>query len=73
MLTPFQGFLAALADSDFSAPFYLIAMYQLVILVLNFKASIRNSISYRIALVMALAALSAVLALGVFFAMRPPA
>lgn len=72
-LTPFQGFLAALADSDVSAPFYFVALYQLVVLALAFVPRIRATPAYALAAGISHALLAMCLAAGFYYATRPVA
>lgn len=72
-LTPFQGFLAALADSDFSAIFYIAALYQLVVLALGCVARFRATSAYAVAAGMSHLLLALFIAAGFYFATRPVA
>lgn len=72
-LTAFQGFLAALADSEFSALFYIAALYQLGILALGFVPRVRASGAYTAAAAVSHLLLTAFLAVGFYFATRPVA
>lgn len=72
-LSPFQGFLAALADSEFSALFYIAALYQLVVLALGFVARVRATAAYSLAAAVSHMLLTAFLVAGFYFATRPVA
>lgn len=72
-LTPFQGFLAALADSDVSAAFYIAALYQLVILALGFSPRIRATRAYAAGAGVSHMLLALFLVAGFYFATRPVA
>jgi hypothetical protein len=72
-LTPFQGFLAALADSEFSALFYTAAVFQLVVLALGFVPRVRTSKAYATATALSHVLLTAFLVAGFYFATRPVA
>jgi hypothetical protein len=70
-LTPFQGFLAALADSSFSAAFYLAAGYQLVVLGLGCFRGVRLTKWYALAAGVSHLVLSMFLLVGFYYATRP--
>lgn len=72
-LTPFQGFLAALADSEFSALFYIAALYQLVVLGLGLVPRIRDTAAYSAAAGVSHLLLTLFLVAGFYFATRPVA
>jgi hypothetical protein len=72
-LTPFQGFLAALADSGFSAAFYLAAGYQLVVLGLGCFAGVRRTRWYALTAGLSHLLLPAFLLVGLYYATRPVA
>ena len=72
-LTPFQGFLAALADSSFSAAFYLAAAYQLGVLGAGCFPSLRRARWYRVAAAVSHVLLSGFLLAGVYYATQPVA
>jgi len=69
-LTPFEGFLAALADSEFSALFYIAAVFQLGVLALGFVPRVRASKAYAAAEALSHVLLTAFLAAGFYFATR---
>ena len=73
MLTPFEGLLAVMADSDFPAPFYFAALFQVTLLILGISKTIGSQFWYRALVGSALMILPALLAIGVYFAMQPPA
>jgi hypothetical protein len=72
-LTPFQGFLAALADSDFSAVFYIAASYQLLVAGLGCFARVRVKKWYLIVAGVSHLLLPIFLVMGVYHATQPPA
>ena len=72
-LTPLQGFLAALADSGVSAPFYAAAAYQLAILALGCSARVRATRGYAFAAGVSHVLLAGFLATGFYYATRPVA
>ena len=72
-LTPFQGFLAALADSSFSATFYIAAVYQLGVLGLGCFPSLRRARWYAVAAAVSHLLLSVFLLAGFYYATRPVA
>jgi hypothetical protein len=72
-LTSFQGFLAALADSSFSAAFYIAAAYQLGVLVLGCFPSVRRARGYAVAAAVSHLLLPAFLLAGWYYATRPVA
>ena len=73
MLTPWQGLLAAMADSDFSYPFYILSAFQLVLLGIGMSQSMRATLWYRFLIGMALLALPALLGAGYYFSVQPVA
>jgi hypothetical protein len=72
-LTSFQGFLAALADSSFSATFYLAAGYQLVVLGLGYFRGVRLTSWYALAAGVSHLLLCMFLLVGFYYATRPVA
>lgn len=72
-LTPFQGFLAALADSEFSALFYVAALYQVVVFGLGFVPRIKRTRAYAAAAGVSHLLLTLFLVAGFYFATRPVA
>jgi hypothetical protein len=72
-LTPFQGFLAALADSSFSAAFYLAAGYQLAVMGLGYFPRVRQARWYVLAASVSHLLLTAFLLAGFYYATRPVA
>lgn len=71
--TSFQGFLAALADSSFSAAFYLAAGYQLAVLVLGCFRHVRRTRWYALVAGVSHLLLSMFLLVGFYYAARPVA
>ncbi|KGF79154.1 hypothetical protein IA69_25840 [Massilia sp. JS1662] len=72
-LTSFQGFLAALADSRFSAAFYVAAAYQLGVLGLGCFPGVRRARWYAAAAAVSHLLLSVFLLAGWYYATRPVA
>lgn len=72
-LTSFQGFHAALADSSFSAAFYLAAAYQLGVLGLGCFPSARRTRWYAATAAVSHLLLSVFLLAGWYCATRPVA
>lgn len=73
MLTPFEGFLAAMADSDLSAPFYVTSLFQMTLLFLGVSKTISSQSWYRVLVGIALLILPTLLVFGIYFAMLPVA
>ena len=73
MLTPLEGFLAAMADSDLSTPFYVAGLFQMTLLFLGVSKTISSQSWYRVLVGIALLILPVLLAVGVYFAMQPVA
>jgi hypothetical protein len=72
-LTPFQGFLAALADSSFSVSLYIAAGYQLLVLGLGCFSSVRATRWYLVAAAVSHLLLPLSLVAGFYYATRPVA
>ncbi|MFS2017038.1 hypothetical protein ACL58G_15210 [Massilia sp. GER05] len=72
-LTLFQGFLAALADSSFSAAFYLAAGYQLIVLGVGCFPEGRRARWYALAAAVSHLLLPMLLLVGFYYATRPVA
>lgn len=70
-LTPFQGFLAAMADSQFSAIFYVVAIFQIALLVAGFSERARRHPMLAMLVVISQLILPTLLAFGVYYATRP--
>lgn len=73
ILTPLEGFLAAMADSDFSIPFYVASLFQVTIFFLGISKTIRCKFWFRVLAGIALLVFPILLALGAYFAMIPVA
>ena len=72
-LTPLEGFLAALADSEFSWVFYLIALLQAGVAVRYAITGIRQRRLSTVPAILSSLALPILLAAGFYFATRPVA
>lgn len=70
---PLIGFLAAMADSDFSAPFYIAGFFQLTLFLLGMFKKFANRIWYKVSIGIALLILPAMLLVGFYFAIQPVA
>lgn len=72
-MTLFQGFLAAMADSQFSGIFYFAAVFQMTLLIAGFfKRARRHSLLVALVAISQLI-LPVLLALGFYYATRPVA
>ena len=70
---PFDGFLAAVVDSQFSMPFQIAGMLHLVLFLLGISKNIRDHFWYKALVGGALLILPGLLVVGVYFAMLPVA
>jgi hypothetical protein len=72
-LTPLEGFLAVVADSQFSWLFYLIAFFQVSVAVCCLKKSFRNSRVAIILIIISSLLIPALLVVGFYYAIQPVA
>jgi hypothetical protein len=72
-LTPFEGFLAAMADSPFSWIFYLVALLQGGVAAYYAIAAVRRKKSPAAPAILSSLVLPIMLIAGVYFAARPVA
>lgn len=72
-LTPFQGLLAAMADSQFSGPFYVAAMFQIALLIACFSKRVRSHAMFAVLVAISQLILPALLVLGFYYVTRPVA
>jgi hypothetical protein len=72
-LTPFEGFLAALADSEFSWIFYLIAVLQTGAAAYYLIAGVRRKRLSAVPAILSSLVLPIMLVAGFYFATRPVA
>ncbi|MCK9193755.1 MAG: hypothetical protein M0P19_07760 [Nevskia sp.] len=69
-LTPFEGFLAAMADSQFSWVFYLIAFFQTSITACHLIKIFRNNRIANILMVISSLIIPVLLIVGFYYATR---
>lgn len=69
-LTPLQGFLAAMADSQFSWIFYLIALFQVSIAAIHLTKRFRSSRIATPAIIVSSLMVPALLIIGFYYATR---
>jgi cell division protein FtsX len=72
-LTPLEGYLAAMSDSQFSWIFYLIAFFQVSVAVMHLTKKFRSSKILTIVTIASLLIFPALLIIGFYFATRPVA
>lgn len=72
-LTPFQGFLAAMADSQFSGIFYIAAAFQMTLLIAGFFKGVRRHSMLVTLVAISQLILPVLLAFGFYYATRPVA
>lgn len=70
-LTPFEGFLAAMADSQFSGIFYAVAIFQIAVLAAGLSERARRHPMLAVLIVISQLILPVLLAFGVYYATRP--
>lgn len=72
-LTPLEGFLAAMADSQFSWLFYLIAVFQTSVAACHLIKGFRNRRISTVLMVISSLIVPALLIIGFYYATRPVA
>jgi hypothetical protein len=72
-LAPLPGYLAALADSDISAVFYIAALYQLMVLGLGLVHRVKRTTWYAAMAAVSHLLLTAFLVIGFYYATRSAA